>query len=89
VVKRLGREADHSPPASAEVKKMWICTSAPSYAFMAYYLHNYTHRDNFTLPFVYLCIVACLTGQMATFLLQELISVFFEEDQLVIAVYVR
>jgi hypothetical protein len=23
-VKRLEREADHSPPASAEVKKMWI-----------------------------------------------------------------
>jgi hypothetical protein len=23
------------PPASAEVKKMWIYTSAPAYAFMA------------------------------------------------------
>jgi hypothetical protein len=23
-VKQLGREADHSPPTSAEVKKMWI-----------------------------------------------------------------
>jgi hypothetical protein len=29
-VKRQGREADHSPPASAEVKKMWIYTSTPS-----------------------------------------------------------
>jgi hypothetical protein len=29
-----GREPDHSPPASAEVKKMWIYTSTPSYAFM-------------------------------------------------------
>jgi hypothetical protein len=28
-VKRLGCEADHSPPASAEVKKMWIYTSTP------------------------------------------------------------
>jgi hypothetical protein len=28
-------EADHSPPASAEVKKMWIYTSTPPYAFMA------------------------------------------------------
>jgi hypothetical protein len=27
-VKRQGREADHSPPASAEVKKMWIYTSS-------------------------------------------------------------
>jgi hypothetical protein len=29
MVKRPGREADHSPPASAEVKKMWIYTSTP------------------------------------------------------------
>jgi hypothetical protein len=29
VVKRPEREADHSPPASAEVKKIWICISTP------------------------------------------------------------
>jgi hypothetical protein len=34
-VKRPVREADHSPPASAEVKKMWFYTSTPPYAFMA------------------------------------------------------
>jgi hypothetical protein len=34
-VKRPGREADNSPPASAEGKKMWIYTSTPPYAFMA------------------------------------------------------
>jgi hypothetical protein len=34
-VKRPGREADHSPPASAEVKKMCIYGSTPQYAFMA------------------------------------------------------
>jgi hypothetical protein len=34
-VKRSGREADHSPPTTAEVKKMWIYTSTPPYAFMA------------------------------------------------------
>jgi hypothetical protein len=34
-VKRQGREADHSPATSAEVKKMWIYTSTPSYVFMA------------------------------------------------------
>jgi hypothetical protein len=34
-VKRLGRNADHSPPASSEVKKMWIYTSIPPHAFMA------------------------------------------------------
>jgi hypothetical protein len=32
------READHSPPASAEIKKIWIYISTPPYAFM----------DNFT-----------------------------------------
>jgi hypothetical protein len=30
-----GCEADHSLPASAEVKKMWIYISTPPYAFMA------------------------------------------------------
>jgi hypothetical protein len=34
-VKRSGREADHAPPASAIVKKMWIYTSTSPYAFMA------------------------------------------------------
>jgi hypothetical protein len=34
-VKRLGREADHPPPTSAEVKKAWVYTSTPPYAFMA------------------------------------------------------
>jgi hypothetical protein len=28
-VKRPGREADHSPPTSAEVKKMWIYNPLP------------------------------------------------------------
>jgi hypothetical protein len=34
-VKRSRREADHSPPGSAKVKKMWFYTSTPSYVFMA------------------------------------------------------
>jgi hypothetical protein len=33
-VKRQRREADHSPPASAKAKKMWIYTSTSAYAFM-------------------------------------------------------
>jgi hypothetical protein len=37
-VKRPRREADHSRPASAQVKKMWIYTSTPPYAFMAWCL---------------------------------------------------
>jgi hypothetical protein len=34
-VKRQERDADHSPPSSAEVKKMWSYTSIPLYVFMA------------------------------------------------------
>jgi hypothetical protein len=34
-VKRQGREAGHSPPTSAKVKKMWNYTSTPPYVFMA------------------------------------------------------
>jgi hypothetical protein len=34
-VKRPGHDADHSSPPNTEVKKMWIYTSTPPYAFMA------------------------------------------------------
>jgi hypothetical protein len=34
-VKRPGHEADHSSPTSAEVKRTWVYTSTPLYAFMA------------------------------------------------------
>jgi hypothetical protein len=34
-IKRPEHEADHSPPTSAEIKKTWIYTSTPAYAFMA------------------------------------------------------
>jgi hypothetical protein len=34
-VKRQGREADYSPPTSAEVKKTWIYTLTPPYVFVA------------------------------------------------------
>jgi hypothetical protein len=37
-VRRPEPEADHSPPANPEVKKMWIYTSTPRYSFMAEYL---------------------------------------------------
>jgi hypothetical protein len=32
--KAAGREADHSPPTSAEVKDTWIYSFTPQYAFM-------------------------------------------------------
>jgi hypothetical protein len=36
VVKRPGREADHSPPSSAEVNNVWSYTSSPQYALTAW-----------------------------------------------------
>jgi hypothetical protein len=56
-VKRPGREADHSPPSSAEVKNAWNYTSTlTDYVFMAWCLVK--HRDNFTLTFTVLKIKA-------------------------------
>jgi len=43
-VKRPGREADHSPPSSAEVKNAWSCTSTPPYVFTAWCLVKYRIR---------------------------------------------
>jgi hypothetical protein len=45
-VKRPGREADQSPPSSAEVKNARGYTSTPQHVFMAWCLVK--HRDNFT-----------------------------------------
>jgi hypothetical protein len=45
--KRSGREADHSPPSSAEVNNAWSYTSTDPDALMAWYLVK--HSDNFTI----------------------------------------
>jgi hypothetical protein len=45
-VKQPGREADNSPPCSAEVKNAWIYTPLPQYVFIAWC--SVKHRDNFT-----------------------------------------
>jgi hypothetical protein len=37
-VKRPGRETDHSPPSSAEIKNAWSYTSTLQYAFMTWCL---------------------------------------------------
>jgi hypothetical protein len=44
--KVAGHEADHSPPASAKVKQMWIYKSITPYAFMV------KHWANFTFTFL-------------------------------------
>jgi hypothetical protein len=41
-----GREADHSPPSSAEVKDAWSYTSTPQYFFMPWCLVN---TDSFSM----------------------------------------
>jgi hypothetical protein len=48
-VKRPKREADHSPPSSADVKNAWSFISTPQYVFMAWCLVK--HRDNFTFTY--------------------------------------
>jgi hypothetical protein len=54
-VKWPRREADHSPPSSAEVKNAWSYTSTPQNVFMAWCLVK--HRDNFTfLPLPLHCV---------------------------------
>jgi hypothetical protein len=35
LLKGPGREADHSPPTSTEIKNAWVDTSTPPYVFMA------------------------------------------------------
>jgi hypothetical protein len=47
-IKRPGREADHSPPSSSEIKIVWSYTSTPPKVFMAWCLVK--HSDGFTLP---------------------------------------
>jgi hypothetical protein len=48
--KQPGREADHSPPTSAQVKKTWIYTSTPHMS-SRHSAPLVEHRDNFTFFF--------------------------------------
>jgi hypothetical protein len=61
--KRPGREADHSPLSSAEVKKTWSYTSSHPYVFMAWCLIKgyvfmaqdlFKHKYNFTFTFIWI-----------------------------------
>jgi hypothetical protein len=49
-VKRPGREANHSPPSSSEVKNEWSYTSTPPVRLHGVVLIK-KHRDNFTFTF--------------------------------------
>jgi hypothetical protein len=48
-VKRLEREADHSPPSSIEVKNAWSSPPLPQYVFTAWCLVR--HGNSFTFAF--------------------------------------
>jgi len=49
-LKRPGREADHLPPYSVEVKNAWSYTSTPPYIFMAWCLIKHrTHLHGMVL----------------------------------------
>jgi hypothetical protein len=50
-LKRPAREADHSPPTSAEVKNAWSYTSTHQCVFMAWCLVK--HRENFIFTLLY------------------------------------
>jgi hypothetical protein len=43
-LKRQGREADHSPPTSAEVKKIWIYTSTVHTSSWRIHFHHHHHH---------------------------------------------
>jgi hypothetical protein len=52
-VKRPGREADHSPLSSAEVKNAWSYTSTPPISLHGAVLSlKKKHRDNFTFTYI-------------------------------------
>jgi hypothetical protein len=47
-VKQPGREANHSPPSSADIKNAWSCNSTPPNVFMEWFLIN-SVRNNLIL----------------------------------------
>jgi hypothetical protein len=49
--KAAGKEPDHSPPTSAEVRQTWVYTSTPPYAFMGIVL-NYLNTGT-NLPYLH------------------------------------
>jgi hypothetical protein len=63
-VMRQGREADHSPPTSAEVKQMWVYTATPIFLHGVFISQLVKHKNNFTF-YVFLdvnvTVVTCWT----------------------------
>jgi hypothetical protein len=69
-LKQHGREADHSPPADAEVKKMWIYTSTPPHppsiclhGVVLKWLSTWAPLPYLTFTSYYIKMVACTLTQ--------------------------
>jgi hypothetical protein len=69
-VKRPGREADHSPPSSAEVKECMELYLHFQYVFMEWCLVK--HSDNFTFTLLYFTLRFCY--HLSCFLVSQLRS---------------
>jgi hypothetical protein len=72
-VKRPGREADHSPPSSAEIKNAWRYTSNHQYVFMTWCLVK--HRDNFTFTCYFHSHVSELFHILKEFISRESVTI--------------
>jgi len=59
-VKRPRREADHSPPSSAEVKNVWSISPLPQYVFMAWCFVKQRKNCKFTFNILILPFHLCL-----------------------------
>jgi hypothetical protein len=73
-VKKKGREADHSLPTSAKVKKTLIHTSTPPYTFMAWCLVK--HKYKFTFLTIYFIWFDSCTLKLRNFNFWSIISYF-------------
>jgi hypothetical protein len=64
-VKLMWREADHSPPSSAEVKEcVDLYLHSPNKVSMAWYL--FKHKDNFTFTFTKKLKAVSIRGMLCT-----------------------
>jgi hypothetical protein len=81
-VKRLGREADHSPPSSAEVKKAWNYTSTSPVRLYVVVFSYEKRRDNFTFILPYIISGSSIEGicnYTSTLLIAALVLVLFKK----------
>jgi hypothetical protein len=85
-VKRSGREADHSPPSSADVKNAWSYTSVPQYIFMVWCLvkaqglHLWPFLDN-------IYVQVCELGWISFMVKGKVVTVFFLTEHNVMKAY--